>query len=314
MTMRKAFLLLLTVVILASCAVTQDSNDYVFPTRTGKLLYLRSYNNALRLWKVKYEEADVVTSYGLAHVIVSGPKNGKPVVLMHGTDASSTMWFPNVKALSQKHRVYAIDYPLETGKSLATVKDMEPKDMVAFYNQVFAHYNLKDINLVAASRGGWIATLLTLEPENRVAKLALLSPAQTFGGVDKLGKAFTAVKLKMFPSPKRLNKFFEQFSKHPEKIDRKYKEQFYLANKFGRSKPDLIKMYRFPKEQLQTLAIPVMVLVGDHDVINDRDILQRAAETIPHVDTLLVKDAGHFISIDQAAIVNQSVIEFIDKK
>lgn len=312
--MRKFFLMLLAVGLLSSCAVTRDSNDFVFPTKTGKLLYLRSYNNALRLWKVKFTEQDIKTSYGLAHVIVSGPKNGKPVVLLHGTDASSTMWYPNIKALSQKYRVYAIDYPMETGKSLATVKEMDPKDMIVFYNEIFAHYNLTDISIVAASRGGWVATLLALEPVNRVGKLVLLSPAQTFGGVDKITKAFSAVKLKMFPSSKRLNQFFKQFSYYPEKIDHKYKEQFYLANKFGRSKPDLMKMVRFSKTDMQTLKMPVLVLVGDHDVINDEDILVRAAEILPHVETAVIKDAGHFLSIDQAQTVNQKIMDFLDHR
>lgn len=312
--MRKAFVLLLLLGLLSSCAVSKDSNDFVFPTKAGKSLYLHSYNNALRLWKVKYTEQDVITSYGLAHVIIAGPKNGKPIVLLHGTDASSTMWFPNIQALSKKHRVYAIDYPMETGKSVATVKSMEPRDMVLFYNEVFAHYGLNNINLVAASRGGWVATLLALEPDNRIGKLVLLSPAQTFGSVDKLGRALSALTLKMFPSPKRLNNFFKQFSEYPEKIDHKYKEQFYLANKFGRSKPDLMKMYRFPKEQLQTLTQPMLVLVGDRDVINDKDILHRAVETIPHAQTVLVRNAGHFLSIDQAATVNEKIVEFIDQR
>lgn len=312
--MRKVLLLLFSLALLTSCAVTQDSNDFVFPTKAGKQKYLKAYNNALKLWKVKYLEEDVKTSYGLAHVIISGPKNAPPLVLFHGTDASSTMWFPNIQALSKKYRVYAIDYPMETGKSLAKVKEMEARDMVLFYNEIFTYYDLKKINVVAASRGGWVATLLALEPVNRIGKLVLLSPAQTFGNVDKPIKAMSALKLKMFPSQKRLNRFFTQFSHYPEKIDKKYKEQFYLANKFGRSKPDLMKMMRFPKESLQELKIPVLVLVGDHDVINDAGILERAKEVIPHAQTAIIKDAGHFISIDQATEVNQIIIDFLHQK
>lgn len=310
--MRK-LLLLFAFVSLSSCAVTQTSNDFVFPTKAGKERYIRAYNAALKLWNVKYVEEDVKTSFGMAHVIVCGPKKGEPVVLFHGTDASSTMWFPNVAALSRKFRVYTIDYPLETGKSLACVKDMDPKDMVLFYNEVFKYYNLKKINVVAASRGGWVATLLALEPENCIGKLVLLSPAQTFGGVDKLGKAMSALALKMFPSQKKLNRFFSQFSYYPEKIDKKYKEQFYLANKFGRSKPDLMKMFRFSKAELQSLQIPVFVLVGDHDVINDVGILEKASEMIPHAQTAVIKDAGHFLSIDQSELVNKKIIDFLNQ-
>lgn len=312
--MRRILLVFFIAVMASSCAVTQDSNDFVFPTKTGKAKYIKAYNNALKLWKVKYTEEDVKTSLGLGHVIVCGPVNGEPVVLFHGTDASSTMWFPNIAALSKKYRVYAIDYPMETGKSLANVKEMAPVDMARFYNEIFYYYRLDKINVVAASRGGWVATFLALEPGNRIGKMVLLSPAQTFGNVDQLGKAMSALKLKMFPNEKRLNRFFEQFSQHPEKIDKKYKEQFYLANKFGRSKPDLMKMYRFPKEQLQSLKIPVLVMVGDHDVINNKDILEKARELIPQAQTALIEDAGHFLSIDQATAVNKKIIDFLNTK
>lgn len=312
--MRKTLLLFLLAATLTSCAVTQNSNDFVFPTKTGKAKYIKAYNNALKLWKVKYIEEDVKTSFGLGHVIVCGPVNGEPVVLFHGTDASSTMWFPNVGALSKKYRVYAIDYPMETGKSLANVNEMAPVDMVRFYNEIFHYYRLDNINVVAASRGGWVATMLALEPGNRIGKLVLLSPAQTFGSVDQLFKAMSALKLKMFPNEKRLDRFFEQFSQHPEKIDKKYKEQFYLANKFGRSKPDLMKMYRFSKEQLQSLKVPMLVMVGDHDVINNKDILEKARELVPEAQTVLVEDAGHFLSIDQAKTVNKRIIDFLNAR
>lgn len=310
--MRKVLLLFLCFALLSSCAVTKTSNDFVFPTRSGKDKYIRAYNNALKLWSVKFEETDIITKFGSAHVLISGPKNGNPVVLFHGTDASSTMWYPNIKALSKKNRVYAIDYPLEAGKSVASVNNMELRDMILFYNDVFTQLKLNKFDIVGASRGAWVALMLTVEDSSRVKKLVLLSPAQTFGGVNQLGKAMSALTLKMFPSRKKLNGFFEQFSYYPEKIDQKYKEQFYLANKFGRSKPDLMKMKKFSKESLESLKMPILVLVGDHDVINDVDILEKARETIPNAETMLVKDAGHFLSIDQAEIVNKKMQEFLN--
>ena len=62
--------------------------------------YFKSYNKALTLWKTAFHELNIQTSIGNAHVIVSGPKNGEPVILLHGMNASSTMWYPNIKALS----------------------------------------------------------------------------------------------------------------------------------------------------------------------------------------------------------------------
>ena len=308
------FLLLSLLLIVSGCAVTRTSNDFIFPTKEGKAKYIAAYDDTMKsLWNVPFKEEDVPTTFGLAHVIISGPEDGEPVVLFHGTDSSSTMWFPNIKAMSKDYRVYAIDYPVEAGKSLMNLPDLSNRQMVQFYNEIFNWYALKDINFVAASRGGWIATYLALQPENRVKKLILVSPAQTFGGVDKKGKALTALVLKMFPDRAKLAIFFDRFSFYPEKIDDKYKEQFYLANKYGNSKPGLTKMIKFREKKIRSLKIPVMVLVGDHDVINNVKALKKAKELLPNAETILVKNAGHFLSIDQSEFVNKKVVEFLDK-
>lgn len=308
------FLLLCLLLFLSSCSVTRTSNDFIFPTVEGKAQYIAAYDLTLQsLWGIPFVEENVPTTFGLAHVIISGPKEGEPIVLFHGTDASSTMWYPNIKALSKNHRVYAIDYPVEAGKSLMNLPDLNNKQMVQFYNEIFDWYKLQNINFVAASRGGWIATYLALQPDNRVKKLLLLSPAQTFGFVDKKGKALSAMVLKMFPDRAKLAIFFDRFSYYPEKIDKKYKEQFYLANKYGKSKPGLTKMLQFKEKDLAGLTIPVLVLVGDHDVINNVKILDKAKTLLPHSETAIIKNAGHFISIDQYEIVNQKLVDFLNK-
>jgi len=308
------FFLLSLLLFLSGCSVTRTSNDFIFPTVEGKAKYIAAYDSTLQsLWGVPFVEENVPTTFGLAHVIISGPKEGEPIVLFHGTDSSSTMWYPNIQALSKNHRVYAIDYPVEAGKSLMNRPDLNNKQMVQFYNEIFNWYQLQNINFVAASRGGWIATYLALQPENRVKKLILVSPAQTFGGVDKKGKALSAMVLKMFPDRAKLAIFFDKFSYYPEKIDKKYKEQFYLANKYGKSKPGLTKMLQFKEKDIAALKIPVLVMVGDHDVINNVKVLDKAKMLLPDAETLLIKDAGHFISIDQKEIVNQKMVEFLNK-
>lgn len=311
----RQILFLLTFILVTGCATTRTSNDFIFPTNEGKARYIAAYNNTLQsLWGVPFEEKDIPTTFGLAHVIVSGPENGEPIVLFHGTDASSTMWYPNAKALSKNYRLYAIDYPVEAGKSLMNLPDLNNKQMIQFYNEIFDQLQLKSINFVAASRGGWIATYLALQPENRVKKLILLSPAQTFGGVNKKGQALSAIALKIFPDRAKLAIFFKKFSFFPEKIDYKYKEQFYLANKFGKSNPGLTKMLQFKEKDIAALRIPVMVLVGDHDIINSPKALNKAKELLPDAETALIKDAGHFISIDQYEIVNKKIVDFLNKK
>lgn len=311
--MRNLLLLLTLIILLTGCSSSKITLDYVFPSKKEKKQYIDSYNLTLKLWDVPFEEIDVKTSYGLAHVIICGPKTGEPVILFHGTDASSTMWFPNVKEFSKDHRVYAIDFPLEAGKSVADRIKLSNKETGIFYNEIFDHFQMKNINLVGVSRGGWMATYLAVQPDNKIKKLILLSPAQTFGGIQNLGKVLSGLVLKLYPSEKSLTKFFKSFSSDPDKIDSLFKNQLFLAYKYGNSKPRLLDMTRFSEKNLRSLKIPVMVLIGDQDIVNDEKIFVKAHKFIPNVETAVIKDAGHFLSIDQSEIINIKVVEFLNK-
>jgi pimeloyl-ACP methyl ester carboxylesterase len=311
--MRNLPLLLLFIFILPGCSSYKIVPDYVFSSIDKKALYIKSYDETLKLWEVPFEEIDVTTSYGIAHIIVSGPKTGEPLVLFHGTDASSTMWFPNIKDFSKKYRVYAIDFPLEAGKSLSNRIKLTNKQTAEFYNEIFKHFGMENINLLGISRGGWMVTYLALQPENKIKKIVLLSPAQTFAGISNLGKVLSAINLKIFPSPKSTNRFFKAFSYYPDKINPVFKNQLYLAYKYGNSKPRLLNMMPFSKKELKSLKIPVLVLVGDHDIVNTEKIFVKAHQFIPNVETAVIKDAGHFMSIDQSEIINKKVVEFLNK-
>jgi len=309
------FFILFSILFLSGCSSSKIKKDYVFPNADGKAKYIQSYNNAFqKLWGVPFEEIDVRTSFGMAHVIVSGPISGEPIVLFHGMDASSSMWFPNVAALSKDFRVYAIDFPLEAGKSVASQNQLSNNQIVQYYNEVFVHFKMNNIHLMGASRGGWMAANLAIQPQNKIKSLILLSPAQTFRGMKQPLKVLTAVKLKIIPNRKRLSRFFDTFSFYPDKIDDAYKEQFFLANKYGASKPRYTNMLKFSKKELNSLHIPVLVLVGDHDIVNDEKTLRSAQQLIPNVQTMLIKDAGHFLSIDQSAIVNKRIVDFLNQK
>jgi pimeloyl-ACP methyl ester carboxylesterase len=299
--------------LVTSCASKKAKfDDYVFKTKTEETKYQTAYDKALKLWNIPYTEEDVKTSFGTAHIVIAGPKNGKSLVLLHGMDASSTMWYPNIKVLAKNHRIYAIDFIMEPNKSNLTAKPLSSDDIVVFYNEIFDHYKLKKLDLIGASRGGWVATLLAVQKPNSIDKIALLSPAQTFKFLDKPRKTTSALMLKLFPSEKKFSKTLNTFSTHPENISRIYKRQFYLANKYAKSNSSMLKMLPFSDKELESIQNPVLVLIGDKDVINSEESLERAQKHLSKSETKIIKDAGHFLTIDQPKIVNDAIINFLD--
>lgn len=313
--MYKKISCLVLFMIFASCSTTNNSkiDDYIFKRKNDKLQYIEAYNQSLKLWKVPFREDDVITSYGTAHVIISGPKEGEPLVLLHGMDASSTMWYPNIVTLAKTHRVYAIDFLMEPSKSVSSGGTISKEETIAWYEEIFKHYRLKKFKIIGASRGGWLATLLAIQEDSKVSKLVLLSPAQTIENIDQKNKASSALMLKIFPSKKKLIKTLDAFSFYPEKIDTLYKNQFYLANKYAKSNRSFLQMLPFSKEELESIKIPALIMIGDHDVINSEETLNRAEELFKNAEIIEIENAGHFLSIDQSKIVNKKVIDFLDK-
>lgn len=298
---------------LAGCSSSKKANfsDYIFQHKKEKNSYVKSYNNSLKLWKIPFEEQNIKTRYGTAHVIITGPENGKKLVLLHGMDASSTMWYPNIKALSKNHRVFAIDFLMEPSKSTLTTNPLSSEEIVIWYNDIFNYYKIKNFDIVAASRGGWIATLLATK-NNTIEKIVLLSPAQTFEFVDNVRRTSSALLLKFFPSEKKLGKTLKAFSTHPEKMKHVFKRQFYLANKYAKSNTNMLQMLPFSDSDLKLITNPVLVLIGDDDVINSEKTLERVQKLLPKGKTGIIKDAGHFLSIDQSNVVNEAIISFIE--
>lgn len=172
-----SFLLALTTLIVASCGKPVPS---VFEVASATEEMRKLYAERLRDWPLPYAERDVATSFGKTHVIEFGKEDGEPLVLLHGTLATSVSWRPNATALGATHRVYAIDYVGDLGLSELSALDAYPADGAAaarWLGEALDGLGIGATRLVGASYGGWIALEFAARNPDRVGKLALLGPA-----------------------------------------------------------------------------------------------------------------------------------------
>lgn len=299
-------------------ANTQNSGqkiNAVFKTKKGRSLYLNAYNKALNsLWGVPFEEVDIPTPFGTAHVIISGPPKAPPLVLLHGMNASSTMWYPNAKVFSEKYRVYCIDFILEPGKSVSNGSISKVDDLVTWYDAIFEQLHLEKFPIAGESRGGWLAIQLALHAKKKITKIALLSPAQTFTWIKPKKEVFKTIFFEFFPKRKRLRDMLETMMVDVDKLKQPYIDQYYIAVTKAKKSSSILQVKPFSDDELKSLNLPVLLLIGDTDIINNKDGLERAKTFIPKIKTDVIKKAGHFLSFDQPEIVNKMILTFLEEK
>jgi pimeloyl-ACP methyl ester carboxylesterase len=290
----------------------EEFGKYVEVSKPADLEYYNAYNKTLELWKTPFHELNIQTSLGNAHIIVSGPGSSEVVVLLHGLNSSSTMWYPNIKALSQNHRVYAIDYLLEPGKSqvIGEVKDMS--EIMNWYNEIFDRLKLEKFSLIGASKGGWLAVNIALQQKSRIRNMILLSPAQTFKWIPPGSEILYDITYTLSPKRKNLRNVLETMSVNVDKIKKAYINQYFLATEKSTNNKFILQMTPYSDEELKTLTMPVLLLIGDHDIINNEKSIGKAKKILPHSETVIIKNAGHFLSFDQSEIVNTKILDFLN--
>jgi len=291
---------------------------FAFKTPEGETAFLAAYDAAMKLWPVPYEEIEIPTPFGMTHVVTSGPKDAPPLVLLHGYFATLSMWSPNVADFSKDYRVYAIDVIGQPGKSIpdpgAPIRDAA--DFVAWLSATLDGLNLDRLLLVGMSYGGWLTLNLALTAPERVRKLVLLSPAASF---QPLVRQFSVRGMLMgfFPTRLTVNSFFGWmgFKNRPGDTDaRPVLDLVYLGLKHFRLPQETMRIMPgvFSDDELRALRVPVLLLIGDREVIYDpAKALDRARALLPDFEGELVPHCKHDMCFSQHRIVDARVLDFL---
>jgi pimeloyl-ACP methyl ester carboxylesterase len=293
--------------------MTQTS---AFKTSEGEAAYLAAYDATLKLWPVPYEEIEVSSRFGITHVVTSGPVDGPPLVLLHGTMTTLMMWLPNIADFSKTYRLYAIDIMGHPSKSIPNEPIRNAADFTEWLGVTLNGLNLDRIFLAGISFGGWIALNFAMNEPARVRKLVLLSPAASFRSLSpRFG--LRAVLSGIIPSRRMMNSFFAWMGLEAapgETVTQSLLDLIWLGGQHFRVPPETRRIVGsvFTDEELSALQVPVLLLIGEKEVIYDpAAALARARRLIPNLEGVLVPQSGHAMSYTQHQIVDALVLEFL---
>jgi pimeloyl-ACP methyl ester carboxylesterase len=284
----------------------------------AKGLAFESYERAMKLWPVEYEEDWVETEYGTTHIVVSGPSNAKPVFLIPGLFADATMWYPNVGALAEQYRVHSLDLPTFGGKSEPSEKPVvDVNDYVAWFGTLMDHYGYSTASVAGLSYGSWLSLALAREIPESIAAVIMLDPSESFvkmdGGI--AWKGFWS--FMVFPNRAKYAKFFDWLGGGyvgPQ-------TEIWFAHMLDVIEYGSVGMFDVPQhrtysaEELTMITMPVLVMAGGKPILykDPQAFAAAAATALPHAEIEIVPGTGHSLNMEKADEVNAKMTRFLSK-
>ncbi|MEL0156198.1 alpha/beta hydrolase [Sphingopyxis sp.] len=111
------------------------------------------------------------------HYRDQGRRDGRTIVLLHGSNSSLQTWEPLVKRLGGDYRIVTLDLPGHGLTGGTPDKDYSAAGMIAAVDVVAAKLGLDHFILGGNSMGGWVAWRYALAEPGRVDALLLLDAA-----------------------------------------------------------------------------------------------------------------------------------------
>jgi pimeloyl-ACP methyl ester carboxylesterase len=288
----------------------------VFRSPEGEAQYHAAYEAVLKEWPVPYEELLVPTRFGETHVIASGPKEATPLALLHPAGGGGVIWVRNVGPLSQYYRTYAIDTISETNKSLLTRPiriRRQRQEFTDWMVDLFDGLNVERADIVGNSFGGFLALNTALYLPERVKKVVLISPAATFVPIpawawhfmpaNAIGPLIGSKRMLLAP----YDWIWQDFPKEGSVVQLRT-----ITAITGR--PRHWSPTVFSDEELRKIQTPVLLLIGDHEVIyRPQDAIRRATRLVAGLKAEIVPNANHIAEYTAPEVVNQMILDFLSE-
>lgn len=289
----------------------------VFTSPAGRSEVMAAYQAILDKWPVPYTEMAIPTSFGSTHIIASGPENAPPIVLLQALLATATSWYRNVEALSQNHRVYAVDVIGEGNPSCPTKPIRSLDDFLGWFTELIDGLGIETLYLAGNSYGGFTGAYYAMKLPDRIRKLILIGPAATI-------YKMTPFYLHMF-LPKGMYSFFPKLPGLKKVMrssvdwmhnglprDPLWEPVFYRSMVYG----GLINQV-FPrvysKEEFIQIKAQTLLIVGDREMIynNLKSAIRSARALIPNLKVEVIPNAHHVTAVAQPELVNQCILRFL---
>ena len=253
-------------------------------------------------------------------------------MLLHSAWATNEWWRWQIPSLSRKYRTYAVDVrghgqstPLE---QVHTIEGFS-KDLEIFLDKL----GIEAPVLVGWSLGGIISMQYCLDHPSHIKALVLIATQGHKNPRLKLRFIlyFLQAQLSLlmdFTQPRKFDRSTRQFPSHNgELLERQVRNmlspdtpgqvmEWIVADINNNPRTNYWEIIRSvwnweAGEKLKQINVPALILVGDRDSLTPPQISHRLHMAIPNSKLVIVKNASHYVVLEQPEFVNTEILNFL---
>lgn len=273
----------------------------VYRSQMGAQAIAKRYRELLAKWPVPHEQRYLATGQGETFVIVCGPPDAPPLLLLHGSGFNSVSWMGDVAMWAESYRVHAVDVIGHPGLSAPSRPPYQTAAHAEWLLDVMRGLGVERAAIAGISLGGWLGIDFASRHPERVSALVLLAP----GGVGRDSMSMPKLLLTVLPlmlfgdwgrkrAMARMLGPWPVGDQHEQHKQREVSDFHALINRHFRNRLD--RLPRFDDAMLSRLAMPVMLVVGGLDpMIDSAETCRRLIACVRQIEVLELPEVGHVV-------------------
>ncbi|WP_434340297.1 alpha/beta fold hydrolase [Motilimonas cestriensis] len=272
----------------------------LFKSLKSEIEFQKAYDNLLDDWAVETQSLWVRSEFGETHIIVTGPENGKPLVLLPGAQGTAAMWGDVISELSVSRRIYSFDLIDQVGRSRPEKILTSPTDCVEWIEQTLDVLSLSKVDIVGNSLGSFMVASFASQRPERVNKVILSAPAATVANISLL-YIFQVIITLIIPFKGLTKRFLELSSQGYVKPSSPLYKLLFLAMSESKVNSKVVP-HLLSDKQLSLLSMPLLLILGEKDKVNKANALnihKKILQILPNAECKILPNAGHLWSSEQ---------------
>lgn len=308
-----------------------------YKSEKGYQAITRWYDSLLEKFDFAFQHDYIETRFGQTHLLVSGPEDGEPLILVQAVAGSAPLWYHQIPAFANYYRVYALDTPGQPGRSAPNPPALLEDGYSDWLLDVLDGLKISQANLIGISSGGWWVMKFAIREPERVKKIVMISPTGLVRArfpIDIVLKNVVSKKKddQALEDDLTTRSFMPTGDTDGREFDRQLARAMALATRHYRlekslgiyneekGRPDTLKGLKVlgklflpeRKATLKKLKTPGLVIFGEHEMLfNSHKAAARINRTMPTLRATVIPDTGHSAMYDQPELVNPIILEFL---